>query len=422
MHYRMKHCKPADNMRQSESVASKPLCDGARAFKPPTSGRKMSTDICSQASKNHVASIEDDHGPDMLCTRIVAPDADSRRRCRAVHMLYYLAAEPSNVDYTTIVEMADVLVISVIRAIAREYDEGLMGGLSPVESIALGRYRKSIDKLASYANSLERTREILLKPRKRRHAPMSIEYVPMLLTLASFKSGLSKYVDDFDESLEMDDTSEHSSTGTLLEEEEDLTDDGDQDDEAENDDEGEHEEEDNNDGSTEQSEQSDEAGEEASTDQSGHSDEASEDASTDQSEHSDETSEEISMDQSDHIEAGTEEVSTDQSEQGDEGCEEASTDQSGQSDEGSEEASTDQSNEGSGDESGEDDEGDDSDDGVEDGGEEESGDDEDEEVDEGDDDEMVDDEGVKHPVDKLKRPPVVLSDFRECIKRCRMSY
>ena len=42
-----------------------------------------------------------------------------------------------------------------------------MGDLSPVESLALGRYRKSIEGFADYANSMERTRKVLLKPRKR---------------------------------------------------------------------------------------------------------------------------------------------------------------------------------------------------------------------------------------------------------------
>ena len=58
--------------------------------------------------------------------------------------------------------------------------------------------------------------------------------MPMLLTLASFKSGLSKYVDEFDDSIETDDGSDYDSIASLLDgEDEDLADDSGEDDERE---------------------------------------------------------------------------------------------------------------------------------------------------------------------------------------------
>ena len=83
------------------------------------------------------------------------------------------------------------------------YIEDSLGDLSPVESLALGRYRKSIEGFADYTNSIECTRKALLKPRKAGgRIPRSALYVPMLLTLALNKGGgLETYVEDADESI-----------------------------------------------------------------------------------------------------------------------------------------------------------------------------------------------------------------------------
>ena len=114
-------------------------------------------------------------------------------------MLHYLAAEPSDVTYAAIIEGADDQIIKAIRGVGRAFIQGSLGDLSPVESLALGRYRKSIEGFADYANSMECTRKALLKPRKaRRRVPGSAEYVPMLLTLALARGGLETYVDDAD--------------------------------------------------------------------------------------------------------------------------------------------------------------------------------------------------------------------------------
>jgi hypothetical protein len=236
MHYRKKHCKSVDSSKRCETFTSRPLCDKPRAFAAQASDRDVCTNVCPQVLQRHLSNnVEDEYASDVHCSSATT-DFDSRRRCRAVHMLYYLASEPSDIAYTTIIDQADELVISVIRAIGREYNEGVMGCLSPLESIALSRYRKSIDKLADYANSLKRTREMLLKPHKRRrHVPESVEYVPMLLTLALTKRGLGKYVDDFDESIDVDDSSEEGEDG------DDIQDDDDDDGEAEQEDESESE-------------------------------------------------------------------------------------------------------------------------------------------------------------------------------------
>jgi hypothetical protein len=69
-----------------------------------------------------------------------------------------------------------------------------------VEPLALGRYREFIEGFA-YANSLEGTRKALLKPRNPRgHVPRSIEYLPMLLTLALAWDGLETHIGDAEES------------------------------------------------------------------------------------------------------------------------------------------------------------------------------------------------------------------------------
>jgi hypothetical protein len=141
MHYRMKHCKPANGPRQCDPFASKPLCDKARAFAPQASDRDVCTDVCPQVSQRQLSSkVEDCYASDVRCGSSAATDFDSRRRCRAVHMLYYLATEPVDRAYAILIEYADELVISVIRAIAREYNEGSMGCLPSNRSrlVAIG--------------------------------------------------------------------------------------------------------------------------------------------------------------------------------------------------------------------------------------------------------------------------------------------
>jgi hypothetical protein len=145
---------------------------------------------------------------------------------------HYNSAPASTHEVIAIIAKCDELIISVIGAIAREYDQGFMGCLSSLESLAPSCYRKSITKLADYVISLKRARKVLLKPRKRRHVPESLQYVPMLLTLALTRSGLVKYVDEFEESAVQSDGRDHS-IGSLLDDEEGLTDHAAQDDEDE---------------------------------------------------------------------------------------------------------------------------------------------------------------------------------------------
>jgi hypothetical protein len=82
-------------------------------------------------------------------------------------MLRYLAAETNDGGYAAIVEDADDHIIRAIRDVGRAFVQGSLCDLSTVESLALGRYREFIEGFAG-ADSLERTREALLKPRKGR--------------------------------------------------------------------------------------------------------------------------------------------------------------------------------------------------------------------------------------------------------------
>ena len=176
MHYRMKHCKPADGSRQIDPLVSKPLCDKPRAFAPPESDRDVCTDRCSLVWQRHINNIdkEDDDASDTHSSSNAASDSKLRRRYRTLNMLRYLAAEPSDEAYAVIIESADDQIIKAIRGVGRAFNQGSIGDLSPVESLALGRYRKSIEGFADYANSMERTRKALLKPRKpRRRVPGS---------------------------------------------------------------------------------------------------------------------------------------------------------------------------------------------------------------------------------------------------------
>jgi hypothetical protein len=80
-------------------------------------------------------------------------------------MLRYLAAEPTGGAYAAIIENAGDQIIRAIRDVGRAFIQGSLGDLSPVESLALGRYMKSIQGFAD-ANSVECTRKAFLKPRK----------------------------------------------------------------------------------------------------------------------------------------------------------------------------------------------------------------------------------------------------------------
>ena len=160
---------------------------------------KCARGSCSAISTAYNNNMEDGDACDTHSSSSAASAANSRRRCRTLHMLRYLAAEPSDVAYAAIIEGADDQIIKAIRGVGRAFIQGSLGDLSPVESLALGRYRKSIEGFADDANSMECTRKALLKPRKaRRRVPGSAEYVPMLLTLALARGGLETYVDDAD--------------------------------------------------------------------------------------------------------------------------------------------------------------------------------------------------------------------------------
>ena len=336
MHYRMKHCNPTNELRQTDALVSKPICDKPQAFAPSNPCREVCTDICSKVWQRHIdyvkkraGEVSDTHSDDS-----VVSDSELRRRFRTMNMLRYLAAEPSGAVYAAIIEGADDQIIKAIRGVGRAFIQGSLGDLSPVESLALGRYRKSIEGFSDYANSTECTRKALLKPAKvRRCVSGSAVYMPMLLTLALSRGGLEAYVDNDD------DASDVSSFSTAdFEDSHDLSNDAS---EESSDDSREHGQDPSDerveDISTEHSEQSDEANEEASMDQSDQSDEGSEEASTEQSGQSDESNEETSTEQSDQSDEGSEEASTEQSDQSDEGSEEASTEQSDQSEEGDEE-------------------------------------------------------------------------------------
>jgi hypothetical protein len=132
------------------------------------SDRNAYVDVCLQVSQRHLNNkAEDGYASDVHCGRSAANDFDSRRRCRAVHMMYYLASEPNDKPYAAIIAKCDEPIISVIRAIAREYDRGFMGCLPSQQSLGLSRYIKPIGNPADYTNSLKPTQELLLKPRKR---------------------------------------------------------------------------------------------------------------------------------------------------------------------------------------------------------------------------------------------------------------
>jgi hypothetical protein len=156
MHYKMKHCRPPDELGQCDSFANEPLPYKPRAFAPQAPDRDVCTDVCPQVLQRRLNNkVGHGYASDMHSASSAATDFDSRRRCRAVRMLYYLAAEPRDRAYAMLIEHADELIISVIRAIAREYNQGFMGCLSSMESLALSRYRMSIAKLADHANSLK---------------------------------------------------------------------------------------------------------------------------------------------------------------------------------------------------------------------------------------------------------------------------
>jgi hypothetical protein len=201
MHYRMKHRRPSENTRQSEPLASKPLCDRSRAFTHPSSGHEMCTDRCSQVWQRHMDDISKYKGDtsDTNGNSSAASDFKLRRRYRTLTMLRYLAAEPTGRSYVAIIENTDDQIIRAIRDAGRVFIEGSLGDLPPVDTLALCRYRKFIEGFAD-ANSVECTRKALLKPRRARgRVPGSAVYVPMLLTLGLTRGALEKYVDDDDD-------------------------------------------------------------------------------------------------------------------------------------------------------------------------------------------------------------------------------
>jgi hypothetical protein len=329
MHFRTQHCKPADGPRHIDSLTSKPLCDKPRPFIPPTSNREICTDRCSQVWQRYLDSInnnniEDGDACDTHSSSSAASDSKLRRRYRTLNMLRYLAAEPSDVAYASIIEGADDQIIKAIRGVGHAFIEGSLGDLSPVESLALGRYRKSIEGFADDANSIECTRKALLKPRKARgRVSGSAEYVPMLLTLALTRGGLETHVDDADESDvssfttadfedshdSSNDDSRHSSAG-----EDDSTEQSKQSDEdSEEDDyeEVEAEPEESEEGDDEEAEAEPEESEDAESEED--SDEESEDVESE--EDSDEESEDVETDEDAEFEE-TEETEEDEDEEG----------------------------------------------------------------------------------------------------------
>jgi hypothetical protein len=204
MHYRMKHCKAGDNSRQIDPSTSKLVCDKSRAIAPPTPVREKCTDRCSRAwqdftdscNENNNSAVESSDASDTCSSSSVASDSKLRRRYRTLNMLRYLAAGPADGAYAAIIENADDQIIRAIRDVGRVFIRGTFGHLSTVESLALGRYKESIKAFAGDASSTECTRRKLLKPRKARgRVPWSVEFVPMLLTLALARGGLETYVD-----------------------------------------------------------------------------------------------------------------------------------------------------------------------------------------------------------------------------------
>jgi hypothetical protein len=408
MHFRTQHCNPADNSRQINPLASKPLCDKARAFAPQAPDRDVCPDVCPQVLQRHLSNkVEDEYASDAQCSS-AATDFDSRRRCRAVHMLYYLASEPSDIAYTTIIGEADELIISVIRAIGREYNEGVMGCLSPLESIALSRYRKPIGKLADYANSLKRTREVLLKPHKRRqHVPESVEYVPMLLTLALTKSGLAKYVDEFDESIDLDDDSEEIENG------DDIQDGDDEDGEAEPEGDSESDEDDDQEADADSEEIEEGPDEEAEAD-SREREEGDDQETESGSEEGEEGDDEETESGSEEGEEGDEEETESGAEDGEEGDEEETESGSEDGEEGDEEETESGSEEG---EEGDEEETESGSEEGEDAEADESEGDETEEESEGEGED--EDHNDQEPAKNLKRRHAELSILDEWVKRSR---
>ena len=451
MHYRMKHCKPSDNSGQSEPLARKPLCDQSRTFTPPTSSREMCTDRCSQVWQRYMddTSKENDDTTDTHSISSAASESKLRRRYRTLNMLRYLAAEPTGGAYAAIIENADDQIISAIRDVGRAFIQGSLGDLSPLESLALSRYKKSIEGVV-YASSVECARKALLKPRRARgRVPGSAVYVPMLLTLALTRGGLETYVADdgsdvssfttadFRDSHDSsNDDNQHSSAN---EESEGSTNDA-SDDTSEHaiEDSGDQSEEGSDEAGAEQREQSDEGNDEASTEQSDQSDEGSEEASAEQSDQSDEGSEEASAEQSDQSEEGSEQANTDQSDAGSEESEEGSDEEAEAGAEERDEADDEETESGSEEgEEGDDEEtasgseeGEEGDDDETESGSEESEDGESDESEESEEDDPgeeeeseaqseAEDQADRQPAKNLKRGHTELSTVDEWVKRSR---
>jgi hypothetical protein len=449
MHYRMKHCKPYDNSGQSEPLARKPLCDQSRTFTPPTSSREMCTDRCTQVWQRYMGDISKENGDttDTHSVSSAASESKLRRRYRTLNMLRYLAAEPTGGAYAAIIENADDQIIRAIRDVGRAFIQGSLGDLSPVESLALSRYKKSIEGVV-YASSVECARKALLKPRRARgRVPGSAVYVPMLLTLALTRGGLDTYVDDdgsdvssfttadFEGSRESSsDDNQHSSAnwdseGSTNEASEDMS-------EHAIDDSGDQNEEGSDEAAAEQREQSDEGNNETSTEQSDQSDEGSEEDNAEQSDIREEGSEKASTDQSDADGEESEEADDEESESGsqesgdgDDEETESGSEESGEGDEEETESGSEESEEvtESGSEESEEGNEEETESGSQEGEDAEP--DESEESEEIDPDEEEDEEGEaqsededqadQQPVKNLKRRHAELSSLDTWVKRSR---
>ena len=412
MHFRTQHCKPSDGSRQSDAIVDKPLSEKPKASAPRV------TERCSIACQNRMNGIPDyaSDAEDMHSNGSESA-TNLRRRRRTLLMLRYLADAPSDEAYASIIANANGQIIRTIRSLAHAYVYGTMSDLSPVESLALGRYRESMmDRLTGYGQSMEDTRNALLKPRRkpRKPIPESTEYVPMLLALALARDELETHVDNADAAStdeEEDGSDDSDNILALLTGDEDSSD-------------GHH---------SNNSEDSEESGDGHHSSNSEDSEDSSNDASEDTSEHASEDSGDPSDDANRYSSAG-EEASTEQSSRSDEGSEEASTEQSEQSDEGSEESEED--DEETDDEEAEDSEdSEDEDEEVEDSEDEDAEDSEDEDAedsededeedcedeDEEDSEDEQDSEDNRHYTKSLKRRRAEQSDLQN-LKRRRFYY
>ena len=218
MDYRMRHCKPVNGPTQTDDpLASKPLSDKAQApdrlvVDPKSSLLWKRYCNCINNNVNTIDNGEDSEISDTHTNSVDSED-NCRVRDRTLHMLHYLASGPSDEAYASIIANANGQIIRTITEVGRAYKRGDLGDLSPTESLALSRYKESIDRFTGYMPTTERRRNMLLEPRRkpRRALPESAEYVPMLLTLALARDVLETHVDNADASTDEDESDEDSS-------------------------------------------------------------------------------------------------------------------------------------------------------------------------------------------------------------------